>query len=213
VPRNPLTPTTERIADGVWRHAGDLRRAMNVYFIEDNGGVLQFDAGTETMTERAAEAAKRLGGLTRVVLGHSHADHRGTAPGLGVPVLYPWVLSNWDGGPVRIADTVTEGDEVGGFRVIHFPGHAPGQIALWRERDRLALVSDTVYLVDSMRLRRADHPSVPAHVFNLDHAAAVASVRKLAALEPRTVWTGHTEALVGEPHQLRAILERAADAG
>jgi glyoxylase-like metal-dependent hydrolase (beta-lactamase superfamily II) len=244
VPRNPLTPTTERIADGVWRHAGDLRRAMNVYFIEDDGGVLQFDAGTEAMTESAAEAAKRLGGLTRVVLGHSHADHRGTAPGLGVPVLchpdevadaqgdggyhyfnidqipiwwsrrlYPWLLSSWDGGPVKIADTVVEGDEIGGFRVIHFPGHSPGQIALWRERDRLALVSDTIYLVDSMRLRRADHPSVPVHVFNLDHAAAIASVRKLAALEPRNVWTGHTEALVGEPHQLRTILERAADAG
>jgi hydroxyacylglutathione hydrolase len=244
VPRNPLTPTTERIADGVWRHAGDLRRAMNVYFIEDDGGVLQFDAGTEAMTESAAEAAKRLGGLTRVVLGHSHADHRGTAPGLGVPVLchpdevadaqgdggyhyfnidqipiwwsrrlYPWLLSNWDGGRVKIADTVQEGDEIGGFRVIHFPGHAPGQIALWRERDRLALVSDTIYLVDSMRLRRADHPSVPVHVFNLDHAAAIASVRKLAALQPRTVWSGHAEALVGEPHQVRAILERAADAG
>ena len=85
---------------------------------------------------------------------------------------------------MKIADTVEEGDEIGGFRVIHFPGHAPGLIALWRERDRLALVSDTVYLVDSMRLRRADHPSVPVHVFNLDHAAAIASVRKLAALEP-----------------------------
>jgi hydroxyacylglutathione hydrolase len=114
---------------------------------------------------------------------------------------------------VKIADTVTEGDEIGGFRVIHFPGHAPGLIGLWRERDRLALVSDTIYLVDSMRLRRADHASVPAQVFNLDHAAATASVRKLAALEPRTVWTGHAEALVGEPHQVRAILERAADAG
>ena len=85
MPLNPLTPTTERIADGVWRHAGDLRRAMNIYFIEDDGGVLQFDAGTEAMTESAAEAAKRLGGLTRVVLGHSHADHRGTAPSMGVP--------------------------------------------------------------------------------------------------------------------------------
>ena len=114
---------------------------------------------------------------------------------------------------MKIADTVEEGDEIGGFRVIHFPGHAPGQIGLWRERDRLALVSDTFYLVDSMRLRSADNPSVPAHVFNLDHATAVASVRKLAALEPRTVWTGHAEALVGEPHQARAILERAADAG
>ena len=47
---------------------------------------------------------------------------------------------------MKIDDTVAEGDEVAGFRVHHFPGHAPGLIGLWRESDRLALVSDTVYL-------------------------------------------------------------------
>ena len=28
---NPLKPITEKIADRVWRHAGDLRQGMNVY--------------------------------------------------------------------------------------------------------------------------------------------------------------------------------------
>jgi hydroxyacylglutathione hydrolase len=228
----------------VWRHAGDLRHGMNVYFIEDEGGVTQFDAGTEAMVKGAAEAAAELGGLKRVVLGHSHADHRGTAPGLGAPVLchpdevddaqgdggyhyfdidqipvwwsrriYPWLLRHWDGGPVKIADTVQEGDEIAGFRVIHFPGHAPGLIGLWRERDRLALVSDTIYKVDSMHLRPADDPQVPHRVWNLDHEGARASVRKLAALEPRTVWPGHEFAVTGEPQQVRVLLEHAADAG
>jgi hydroxyacylglutathione hydrolase len=216
---------------------------MNVYFIEDGDGVTQFDAGTAAMTKGVAEAAARLGGLKRVVLGHSHADHRGTAPGLGVPVLchrdevedaegdggyhyfkidqipvwwsrriYPWLLHHWDGGPVKIADTVEEGDEIAGFKVIHFPGHAPGLIGLWRESDRLALVSDTIYVIDSMHLRAAEAPSVPHPVWNPDHESARASVRKLAALEPRTVWPGHAGAVNGEPHQMRAILERAADA-
>jgi hydroxyacylglutathione hydrolase len=243
VPRNPLAPTTERIAEGVWRHAGDLRRGMNVYFIEDDGGVTQFDAGTEAMTKGTAAAAAELGGLNRVVLGHSHADHRGTAPGLGVPVLchpdeiadaeadggyhyfdidripvwwsrriYPRLLRHWDGGPVKVADTVQEGDEIAGFKVIHFPGHAPGLIGLWRESDRLALVSDTIYMVDSMHLRPADGPSVPHRVWNLDNDGARASVRKLAALEPRAAWPGHAEAVTGEPQQVRMILERAADA-
>lgn len=245
MPLNPLAPTTERIADGVWRHAGDLRRSMNVYLIEDDGGggVIQFDGGTEGMTKSTAEAAARLGGLKQVVLGHSHADHRGTAPGLGAPVLchpdevtdaesdggyhyfdidqipvwwsrriYPWLLSHWDGGPVKIAGTVQEGDEIAGFEVVHFPGHAPGLIGLWRESDRLALVSDTIYMVDSIRLRAADGPSVPHPVWNLDHESATASVRKLAALEPRAVWPGHEHAVTGEPQQVRELLERAADA-
>jgi hypothetical protein len=36
----------ERVADGVWLLQGDLRNAMNIYFIEDGDGVVQFDAGT-----------------------------------------------------------------------------------------------------------------------------------------------------------------------
>lgn len=235
----------EQIADGVWRLAGDFRHSMNVYFLADDGGVTQFDGGTRGMTEPARRAANELGGLKRVVLGHSHADHRGTAAGLGAPVLchpdeladaegdggmryfdldeipwwlsrriYPTLLSRWDGGPVKVADTVAEGDEVAGFRVIHFPGHAPGLIGLWRESDRLALVSDVIYMVDSIRLRRLPDeraPAVPHRVWNLDHAAAKDSVRKLAALEPRTVWPGHADALEGEPRQVRARLERAAE--
>jgi hydroxyacylglutathione hydrolase len=239
-------PTTERIADGVWRHAGDVRRAMNVYLLEDDGGVTVFDAGTAAMTEGVRTAADELGGARRLILGHSHPDHRGVAPGMGVPVLchpdevedargdggmhyfdidqipvwwsrriYPGLLRHWDGGPVQIADTVGEGEEVAGFRVLHFPGHAPGLIGLWREADRLAIVSDVIYTVDSLRLKRLpdrEAPVVPDRVWNLDHESAKASARKPAALEPRTVWAGHADSVTGEPHQVRALLERAADA-
>jgi hydroxyacylglutathione hydrolase len=240
-----FSPTTEKIADGVWRHAGDLRHGMNVYLLEEDDGVTVFDAGTQAMTEGVRKAAAELGGAKRVVLGHSHPDHRGVAAGLGVPVLchadevedaqgdggvhyfdfehipirwsrtiYPTLLRRWDGGPLTIADTVSEGDEIAGFKVVHFPGHAPGLIGLWRERDRVALVSDVVYMVDSVRLKRLppeEAPSVPNGVWNLDHEAAKESVRKLAALEPRSVWPGHEEAVQGEPHQVRALLERAAE--
>ncbi len=59
---------------------------------------------------------------------------------------------------MKIAGTVSEGDEVAGFKVIELPGHAPGLIALWRESDRLALVSDCFYTIDmwgSQAARRA----------------------------------------------------------
>lgn len=72
--------TEERVADGVWLLRGDLRAAMNIYFLEDAGGVVMFDAGTKGMTRSARAAGERLGGVKRIVLGHAHADHRGTAP-------------------------------------------------------------------------------------------------------------------------------------
>ena len=76
----------ERVADGVWLLRGDFRGAMSIYFLEDGDGVVQFDAGTKAMRKAAARRGEQLGGLKRVVLGHAHADHRGTAPYLGAPV-------------------------------------------------------------------------------------------------------------------------------
>ena len=72
---------------------------------------------------------------------------------------------------MKIAGTVAEGDEVAGFQVIHFPGHAPGLIGLWRESDRVALVSDVVYLVDSARLKPLPEgeASVPHPAWAWDH--------------------------------------------
>jgi glyoxylase-like metal-dependent hydrolase (beta-lactamase superfamily II) len=112
----------------------------------------------------------------------------------------------WDGGPVTISGTVREGDRVADFEVVELAGHAPGLIGLWRASDRVALVSDTVY-VTSMAGRE-----VPAHVpqeaYNLDTERARESIRKLAALDPALVGVGHLGPMTGP--QVRAELERAA---
>jgi len=233
----------EKVANGVWLLRGDARKSMNIYFLEDGDGVVQFDAGTKAMVKKTRAAAQQLGGAKRIVLGHAHADHRGTAPSMGVPVychpdevadaesdavqwpyldisqlplparwIYPLLLRRWDGGAVKIDGTVSEGDEVAGFRVIHFPGHAPGLIGLWRESDRLAIVSDVVYLIDSTRMGQPlpkGEASVPHPAWGWDHVKAKESVRKLAALEPTVVCTGHDGPLRSD--DLRPALERAAE--
>jgi glyoxylase-like metal-dependent hydrolase (beta-lactamase superfamily II) len=237
----------ERIADGVWRLQGDIKGAMNVYFIDDpEGGVTMFDAGSRSMTRNISRVAKSLGGLRRIVLGHADTDHRGAAAGLAtVPIychpdarpyaesdawpdywdmdridwlpsrlLYPWLHRWWDGGGLPIAGTVSEGDDVCGFRVHDLPGHAPGLIGLFRESDRLALVSDAIYMVDSIKLAalpESEAPTVPHPVWNHDTSQAAESVRKLAALDPHAVWPGHEHGVTGEPAAVRARLEAAAD--
>jgi glyoxylase-like metal-dependent hydrolase (beta-lactamase superfamily II)/predicted ester cyclase len=114
----------------------------------------------------------------------------------------------WDGGPVEISDTLTEGDEIAGFRVIELPGHAPGLIGLWRESDRLALSSDCFYTLDLWG--RSRPPGVPAAIYNWDTDQARASIRKLAALEPAAAWPGHAKPVTGD---VRTQLEQAAAAG
>jgi glyoxylase-like metal-dependent hydrolase (beta-lactamase superfamily II)/predicted ester cyclase len=233
----------ERIAEGVWRVRGDLKGGMSVYFVEERGGsVVMFDAGTRSMTRGLAAAGARLGGISRVVLGHSHVDHRGAAPGVGAPVwchpdevadaegdggvhyqdldglplrarhLYKHVLfPGWDGGPVEVAGTVSEGDRVADFEVVHVPGHAPGLIVLHRSSDGVVLGSDLVYMADSIKLKPVDDPVVPGHWWNFNSEQARESVRKVAALEPKVVWTGHMEQPV--TGDVRRRLEAAADRG
>jgi hydroxyacylglutathione hydrolase len=238
----------EQVADGVWVVRGGFpARTMNVFLVRETDpafagqgpggtGVLVFDGGIRAMTSAVALAGAQLGGITRVVLGHAHPDHRGIAPALGVPVLchpderadaegdggwhdfdfslldvqgrllMPRLLRSWDGGPVPIAGTVREGDEVAGFRVVDLPGHAPGQIGLWREVDRVALVSDCFYTLDPQTGRKGG-PRVPHAAFNHDTEQARASIRKLAAMEPFAAWPGHADPLKGE---VRAQLETAA---
>ena len=229
----------EEVAEGVWKLQGEPGRC-NVYFVREGDGVVMFDAGAKTMVNAVAAAAARLGGLQRIVLGHGHTDHRGTAPSFDVPVLchpdevvdaegtggfrywdpelrhlrFPLRQAHkllhakvWDGGPVEISDTVKEGDEVAGFRVVDIPGHAPGMIALWREADRVALSSDAFYTADMWG--RDSEPHLPMAGYNHDHEQARASLRKLAALEPAVCHPGHAKPISGD---VRAQLERAAAA-
>jgi glyoxylase-like metal-dependent hydrolase (beta-lactamase superfamily II)/ketosteroid isomerase-like protein len=213
------------VAEGVWVVQGQPGRC-NVYLIEDAsvGGVTMYDAGARTMVRAVASAGAKLGGIKRIVLGHGHTDHRGTAPALGVPVLchpdevqdaegsggfryWPKDLVGlptpqrqihramhrwaWDAGPVKISGTLSEGDEVAGFKVIHLPGHAPGQIGLWRESDRLALVSDCFYTLEMWGRNCPAH--VPEKTYNYDTEQAKASIRKLAEMEPAAAWPGHAK--------------------
>jgi glyoxylase-like metal-dependent hydrolase (beta-lactamase superfamily II) len=229
----------ELVAQGVWVVQGQPGRC-NVYLIEDEGQVTLFDAGARTMTRSVATAAAKLGGMRRIVLGHAHTDHRGTAPSLGAPVYchpdevldaegsggfryWPPGLAGlpfpqrqlhrlfhryaWDGGPVKIAGTVSEGEEVAGFEVVALPGHAPGQIGLWRASDRLALTTDCFYTIDMWG--RDCEPRLPDDLYNYDTEQARASLRKLASLDPAVAWPGHANALSGD---VRGKLERAAEA-
>jgi glyoxylase-like metal-dependent hydrolase (beta-lactamase superfamily II)/predicted ester cyclase len=222
------TSEPKLVAEGVWCVQGQPGRC-NVYMIEDEGAITMFDAGGRTMTRAVASAGARLGGIKRIVLGHAHTDHRGSAPGLGVPVLchpdevqdaegsggfryWPADLAGvppvakqihkglhrfaFDGGPVSVAGTVREGDEVAGFRVIELPGHAPGQIGLWRERDRLALTSDCFDTIDLWGRNSAPH--APFETYSYDSEQARASMRKLAEMEPAAAWPGHGNPITGD---------------
>ncbi|MCB2378989.1 MBL fold metallo-hydrolase [Hymenobacter sp. BT635] len=88
-----------------------------------------------------------------------------------------------------------------GWRVLHVPGHAPGQIALFRESDRTLLGADA--------FATANHESVPALLlqrpcisvagapFNYNWEQVRESVQTLAALRPQAIGCGHGPVIQG----------------
>jgi hydroxyacylglutathione hydrolase len=151
-----------------------------------------------------------------------HADERADVEGDAGEHYYDWskvgnpliraigprTLKRMDGGPVKVDETVSEGETICGFEVLHLPGHAPGLIGLWRESDRLAIVSDAVFVFDPFSLTaRPGAARMPPAPVRPDPDAARASIRRIVELGPDSAWLGHYGPLTGD---VRGQLERAA---
>jgi glyoxylase-like metal-dependent hydrolase (beta-lactamase superfamily II) len=47
--------------------------------------------------------------------------------------------------PISVDEQVSDGDMIGSLKVIHTPGHTPGHISLYYEKDKLLLGADSIY--------------------------------------------------------------------
>jgi glyoxylase-like metal-dependent hydrolase (beta-lactamase superfamily II) len=88
------------------------------------------------------------------------------------------------------------------WRWIATPGHSPGHISLFRERDRLLIAGDAFvttrqeYLLPV--LAQTQIVAGPPRYFTHDWQQAETSVKTLAALEPEIAATGHGTPMRGE---------------
>ena len=88
------------------------------------------------------------------------------------------------------------------WRVMHTPGHTPGHVSLWRERDRVLLAGDALatmnqesWITTITMPRELRWPPAP---FTTDWDAATASIQRLAELRPHTVAAGHGLPMAGD---------------
>ncbi|MCP3763557.1 MBL fold metallo-hydrolase [Domibacillus sp. A3M-37] len=88
------------------------------------------------------------------------------------------------------------------FRWIHTPGHSPGHVSLFREKDRTLLAGDAFVTVkqDSLYkvLTQKQEVNGPPRYFTTDWKAAKESVQELASLKPAVAVTGHGLPVIGE---------------
>jgi hydroxyacylglutathione hydrolase len=212
------------VAPGVWRLKEFPSPTINIYLAED----VLIDAGRRWDRRRVfAELEGRE--ISMVALTHAHPDHQGVARDVcearevplachaddvdamegrrrvqeaapGNPVNRV-IHKIWEGPPYEVARVLQEGDEVAGFRVVHAPGHARGEVIFFRESDRVAICGDVIrnmsYATTLPGIKE------PPAIFTYDPAENRRSIRKLADLEPATILPGH-----GPPVTDRAAFER-----
>jgi glyoxylase-like metal-dependent hydrolase (beta-lactamase superfamily II) len=130
-----------------------------------------------------------------------------------------WLSPLYPRGPFDLGDRVRPFAQdsslpgMPGWRWIHTPGHSPGHVSLYREDDRTLIAGDafvTTKEESGMGVMRWE-PEVhrPPAYFTPDWVTAGASVRRLAALEPELVVTGHGPSMRGA--ELRRELHALAD--
>lgn len=204
----------KQVAPGVWRLAEFPRPLINVYLAEE----VLIDAGRRWDVGRIR---KELAGreISLLALTHVHADHQGSAKAIceerGIPLachaddvdamegrrpvsatsqpMAKVFARLWQGPPHKVDRVLQEGDEVAGFRVIHAPGHAQGEVIFWRESDRVAICGDVIRNISYLTLR--DRLDQPPDDLTPDPAENRRSIRKLAALNPSVILPGHGPAV------------------
>jgi hydroxyacylglutathione hydrolase len=204
------------LAPGVWRLNELPAPSINVYLAED----VLIDAGRRWDRRRIfAELEGRE--ISMLALTHVHPDHQGVARDVcearGVPLACHaddvdamegrrpvqeaapanpcnrLIKRIWQGPPHEVSRVLNEDDEVAGFRVVHAPGHARGEVIFFRESDGVAICGDVIRNMSYA----TGLPGVkqPPDIFTYDPAENRRSIVKLANLNPSLILPGHGPAI------------------
>lgn len=199
------------LAAGVHQLRGFPPNVFNVYLIGD----VLIDAGTRFARRRILRELRGRR-VEAHALTHVHPDHEGSSNPvcreLGIPLwcgsgdaalmesgdiaaAQPDHLLNrlvnvlWRGAAHPVARPLREGDDVAGFTVIEVPGHSPGHVAYFRERDRVLVLGDVLANCSIFTGLPGLHDA--ARVFTPDPARNHSSARRLAELRPSLTLFGH----------------------
>jgi glyoxylase-like metal-dependent hydrolase (beta-lactamase superfamily II) len=86
--------------------------------------------------------------------------------------------------PATVDQAVEDEDDLGGWRVVHAPGHTPGSVCFYNPERRIIIVGDAL----NYKLGRL---GAPPRLFTPDMVQAHASVHKIAALDFEVCCFGH----------------------
>ncbi|WEK69757.1 MAG: MBL fold metallo-hydrolase [Candidatus Chryseobacterium colombiense] len=206
------------------------RNSINCYIIE---GVL-VDSGIRSSYTTIKKALREVP-VYQHILTHAHADHQGCSDQIcaefSIPLLchpdevfrtetgmvtndYPtpqhWIAKlqqkYWAGQGHQVDQTIVENDSIGNFRVIETPGHSPGHISLFRERDGVLIIGDSA--TNMNLLTTVAGLRLPPNMFTTDQQRNIKSLQKLAQLNPSVICFGHGPVLQNTNRKFEQFVAR-----
>lgn len=193
--------------------------AVNAYLVREDDGLTLIDTAIPGSTKAMLAAAEQAGApITRIALTHAHSDHVGSLDALhdqlpGAEVLIgardakllakdkspepgePTDAKVRGGVPgVKTAPTrlLSDGDHVGSLLVVASPGHTPGHIAFFDERDGTLFCGDAFHTFGGVHTTAKAGWRFPFPGLATWHKpTAVESARRLRALDPQRLAPGH----------------------
>ncbi|SMB96884.1 MBL fold metallo-hydrolase [Deinococcus hopiensis] len=215
----------QRLAPGVHLIALQPKFAINAYILGD----ILIDAGIRQSAAQLKQALQHIR-LRAHALTHAHPDHQGSSHALcthfGLPLwtsqsdadamergdLTHTIPTNivtrlqgkfWTGPGHAVQRVLREGDDLNGFEVLETPGHAPGHLAFWREKDRVLILGDVLVNLDfrSWQTRIKE----PPRLFTVDHEMNRKSIQRLTALQPEVVAFGHGRPVLNADQFQRSV--------
>ena len=173
----------------------------------------------EQIAAQLDEGGFSLSALSAIVLTHAHTDHSGSAAEVarrsGAPICAHrdevpyiegtqslparslvtrallWLEPRMAGGRSSIAidRPLDDGEEPGGLRVVHTPGHTPGSMCLFHPEEGIAFCGDLFFNENPMTGRPGLRFAIP--LVSADPAQVRESARKLLSLDVRVLCPGH----------------------
>ena len=157
----------ERISEHIWSLRTWMIVPIHVWVVVDKEGVTLVDAGMPMMAKKIIKFTKQLnaGPLKRILLTHGHVDHVGAVkaivteteapvyahrieiPYLEGELLYPKRKKAENNLPKQLTKPLIE-DEFGnilsvdGLTPYLTPGHSPGHVVYYHEKDKVLLAGD-----------------------------------------------------------------------